>query len=79
MKVAFDEPKEESGAAPPAAPGAVSSVEESEKKPQEARINILIGNNQPVYLSEIEGYVEKSETNQKVKPFVKLTFTSKTE
>ena len=64
--------------AAPAAPGAQPQGQHQEDSQQDAKVNILIGQPKPNYLSEIEIEVEKSEKNSKVKPFVKLVLTSST-
>jgi hypothetical protein len=79
IKQTLINPDQVEHAAPSAAPGCHSSKEEPDKKPQEAHLSVLIGPAQPVYSSEVDIQVEKIEKGEKVKPFIKLVITSRTE
>lgn len=57
IKLSIKEPGSQQGAAPSAAPGEQTSKEEPEKKPQEARIRILVGDPLPVYTSELDFHI----------------------
>ena len=68
-----DDAGEPNGAA---APGA-KPAQAQDNTVQEVGIKVLVGQHKPFYSSEIDIEVDKNDTGPKVKPFIKLNFTYK--